>query len=475
MARRGYPRRVTTPQTSTRPARGAELELTVDTLAHGGNGVARLDGYVVFVAGALPGDRVRAVVGKSKRAYAEARAVEILEPSPDRIAPLADHPGAPWQVLAYERQLAVKAEQVGDALRRIGRLEGFEQDPIVPAVEQWRYRNKLEYSFGTGPDGTLVCGFHAPGRFDEILPLDDCLLASERGNAAREQVLGWCREQGLCAWDRRGQGLLRNLVVREGRRTGELQVRLVTSPARSTATVSRPRSTARACSGRRPRGLGESTQGGETKRLERVQAPARAARRPRVPDLARGVLPDQHRDGRGALRRRGRARRRCAGTSASSTSTAASARSASSLAEPRARGGRRGDRRAGRGRRDRQRAPQRDHERARSSPATSGWRCASSSSRRASPTSASSTRRARASPRRSCAGSSRPAPKRIVYVSCNPTTLAPERGPAGRGRLRAAPRAAGRHVPADAAHRVRRAARARADSGGLRPAARRRR
>jgi len=164
---------VTTPQTSTRPARGAELELTVDTLAHGGNGVARLDGYVVFVAGALPGDRVRAVVGKSKRAYAEARTVEILEPSPDRIAPLADHPGVPWQVLSYERQLAVKAEQVGDALRRIGRLEGFEQDPIVPAVEQWRYRNKLEYSFGTGPDGSLVCGFHAPGRFDEILAVGD--------------------------------------------------------------------------------------------------------------------------------------------------------------------------------------------------------------------------------------------------------------------------------------------------------------
>ena len=154
---------------STRPARGAELELTVDTLAHGGNGVARLDGYVVFVAGALPGDRVRAVVGKSKRAYAEARAVEILEPSPDRIAPVADHPGAPWQVLAYERQLEVKAEQVGDALRRIGKLEGFEQEPIVPAVEQWRYRNKLEYSFGTGADGELVCGFHAPGRFDEIV------------------------------------------------------------------------------------------------------------------------------------------------------------------------------------------------------------------------------------------------------------------------------------------------------------------
>jgi 23S rRNA (uracil1939-C5)-methyltransferase len=259
---------VATPPTSTRPARGAELELTVDTLAHGGNGVARLEGYVVFVAGALPGDRVRAVVGKSKRAYAEARAVEILEPSPDRIAPVAHHPGAPWQVLAYDRQLEVKAEQVGDALRRIGRLDGFAQDPIVPAVAQWRYRNKLEYSFGSGPDGTLVCGFHAPGRWDEIVPMDDCLLASERSNAAREQVLGWAREQGLGAWNRRTQqGLLRNLVVREGRRTGELQVRLVTSPG---AIDTDSLVAAVDCEGlfwTRTADLGESTQGGETKRL----------------------------------------------------------------------------------------------------------------------------------------------------------------------------------------------------------------
>ena len=254
--------------TSTRPARGAELELTVDTLAHGGNGVARLDGYVVFVAGALPGDRVRAVVGTSKRAYAEARTVEIHEPSPDRIAPVADHPGAPWQVLSYARQLEVKAEQVQDALTRIGRLEGFELEPIVPAVEQWRYRNKLEYSFGTGPDGALVCGFHAPGRFDEIVALEDCLLASERGNAMREQVLAWCRDQGLRAWDRRdGSGLLRNLVVREGRRTGEMQVRLVTSPG---AIDTEGLAAAVDCEGlfwTQAAGVGETTQGGETKRL----------------------------------------------------------------------------------------------------------------------------------------------------------------------------------------------------------------
>ena len=123
-------------------------------------------------------------------------------------------------MLSYERQLEVKQGQVDDALRRIGKLDGFALEPIVPAVSQWRYRNKLEYSFGTDASGALVCGFHAPGRWDEIVAMDDCLLASERANAAREQIVAWCREQGLTAYDRRsGEGLLRNLVVREGRRT----------------------------------------------------------------------------------------------------------------------------------------------------------------------------------------------------------------------------------------------------------------
>src|SRR3954452_9274349 len=100
------------PATFTRPSRGDVLELTIDSLAHGGNGVARLEGYVVFVAGAFHGDRVRAVVGKSKKAYAEARATETVVPPAARAPPFADHPGAPWQELPYERQLEVKAEQV---------------------------------------------------------------------------------------------------------------------------------------------------------------------------------------------------------------------------------------------------------------------------------------------------------------------------------------------------------------------------
>jgi 23S rRNA (uracil1939-C5)-methyltransferase len=178
---------------------------------------------------------------------------------------VADHPGAPWQVLPYERQLEVKAEQVDEALRRIGRLDGFELEPIVAAEQPWRYRNKLEYSFGTGEDGELVCGFHAPGRWNDIVPMTDCKLASERSNELREQVLAFCRERGLRAWDRRAhRGFLRNLVVREGRRTGQTQVRLITSPGTLDVDALIAAVEADGLWWTQTEDLGESTYGGET-------------------------------------------------------------------------------------------------------------------------------------------------------------------------------------------------------------------
>ncbi|MBJ7342322.1 MAG: class I SAM-dependent RNA methyltransferase, partial [Solirubrobacteraceae bacterium] len=219
----------------TRIDRGDRLEVRIEGLANGGKGIARVAlgerSYVIFVRDTVPGDLVRIEVTKRKRAFAEARPLEMLEPGPDRIEPLADHPGAAWQVLSYERQLEVKSEQVDDALRRIGKLDGFELEAIIPAVEEWRYRNKLEFSFGVEEDGTLCCGFHAPGSWSRILPMDDCLLASEASNRIREAALEVCQEMGLKAYDRRThEGLLRNLVVREGRRTGQIQARIVTSP-----------------------------------------------------------------------------------------------------------------------------------------------------------------------------------------------------------------------------------------------------
>jgi 23S rRNA (uracil1939-C5)-methyltransferase len=224
------------------PRRGERLEVEIDSLAFGGRGIARADGFVVFVAGGLPGDRVLAEVTKGKKRFAEARTVELLRAGADRLPDRCVHggepcPGAPWQGLAYERQLAEKQAQVEDSLRRIGGLDDFEIEPIVGALEEWRYRNKLEYSFGVGHEGSadegIALGFHARGRWDLIVDVDDCKLASEPGNAARNGVREWARMEDLAAYDATARrGVLRNLVVREGRRTGQIQTRLVTTAQR---------------------------------------------------------------------------------------------------------------------------------------------------------------------------------------------------------------------------------------------------
>jgi 23S rRNA (uracil1939-C5)-methyltransferase len=253
-----------------RPRRGDELELRIDRLAYGGAGVARANGYVVFVRDGVPGDRVRARITRSKRSFAEADAVELLEPSPDRLEPLAPHPGAPWQVLPYERQLAEKEAQVRDALERLG---GFEQPPverIVSAEHRLRYRNKVEYSFGADEEHDLVLGFHRRGRFDVIDDVAQDILASERVDELREAVKAWCREEGLSAWDRRGHsGLLRNFVVREGRRTGLFQARVVTSPgAQFRAAELAAAMPADSVLWTRAAGVAETTREGVTERIK---------------------------------------------------------------------------------------------------------------------------------------------------------------------------------------------------------------
>jgi 23S rRNA (uracil1939-C5)-methyltransferase len=177
-------------------------------------------------------------VTKPKKRFAEARTIEVVRASADRLPDVCVHggepcPGAPWQGLPYERQLAYKQEQVADALNRIGNLEGYELEQIVPAAEQWRYRNKLEYSFGEDDDGEATLGFHARGRWDLIVGVEDCHLASEAGNEARNAVRDWARVESIPAYDARARrGVLRNLAVREGRRTGQIQTRLVTAKAR---------------------------------------------------------------------------------------------------------------------------------------------------------------------------------------------------------------------------------------------------
>jgi 23S rRNA (uracil1939-C5)-methyltransferase len=247
------------------------VEVTIESLAHGGAGVGRAEGFVVFVRGVVPGDRVRARIEKAKRSFAEASLVDLLEPSPDRIEPESPHPGAPWQVLPYERQLEEKERQVREALTRLGSFEDPPVEKIVPAAEQWRYRNKVEYSFGEAEDGRLTLGFHRPGRWDVIDSIESDVLASARVDELRQATLAWCREHSLDAYDRHThEGFLRNLVVREGRRTGQLQARLVTSVgelAQDELAVALP------CDSvlwTRIEGVAETTRGGKTKTLKGV-------------------------------------------------------------------------------------------------------------------------------------------------------------------------------------------------------------
>jgi len=211
-----------------------ELDLRIDSLAYGGNGVARLNGFVVFVRRGLPGDTVHAKVTKVKRNHAEATALEVVEAGAPRVdAPCQHYPacgGCRFQDLAYEAQTAAKEAQVADALQRIGRQEGFEFEPIVPAESVFHYRNKLEYSFTAAEDGVAL-GFHRAGRWDEVLDIRRCWLTTDLGNGIREAVKTWANESGLHAYDQEAQeGYLRHLVVREGRNTGQALVVLVTAP-----------------------------------------------------------------------------------------------------------------------------------------------------------------------------------------------------------------------------------------------------
>ncbi len=213
--------------------RDQELELTIDSLAFGGNGVARLDGFVVFVRRGLPGDTVRARVTKVQRRHAEALATEVLSPGPQRVeAPCAHYPacgGCRFQDLAYEAQVATKEQWVRDSLQRLAGLAELPLDPIVPAASQFGYRNKMEYSFAQREDGPTL-GLHKAGRWDEVLQIDKCWLASDTGNAIRNRVREWAREEKLVAYDQEThEGYLRHLMIREGRNTGQALVQLVTN------------------------------------------------------------------------------------------------------------------------------------------------------------------------------------------------------------------------------------------------------
>lgn len=228
--------------------KGETVVLSPDRAAFEGRAVARVESLVVFVDGAVPGDTVRAFVYRKKQQYAEARAVELLAPSPDRAeAPCAHFGvcgGCSWQHMVYRRQCDWKREHVVDAFARIG---GFEDVPVretLPCTETFYYRNKMEYTFGETrwllPDElgvadraaeTFALGLHVPGRYDRILHIDACHLQSPASNAVLAATRSYFLARGAAAFTTRtNMGILRHLVIREGKKTGDRMVFLVTSP-----------------------------------------------------------------------------------------------------------------------------------------------------------------------------------------------------------------------------------------------------
>lgn len=185
--------------------KGDRIELEIERLAFGGQGIAHSDGMVVFVRGAVPGDRVLVTVTRRKPRFADARLIEVLSPSPLRREAVCRHVddcgGCEWQSLEYQAQLRFKQDQVVESLEHIGGLrqgpDGFSVEPILGMEQPWGYRNKMEYSFGEDHDGRLVLGLHRRGSWREIVELDGCRLAPPAIEAAREAVAEACRELGL--------------------------------------------------------------------------------------------------------------------------------------------------------------------------------------------------------------------------------------------------------------------------------------
>lgn len=227
-----------------RPKRGEILSLTIDDLAFGGEGVGRADGYVVFVPGGLPGDRLRVRLVQVRSRFGRGVIEAVEAPSPQRVEAPCPYfgrcGGCRLQHMAYPAQLAYKAKQVADALERLGGLRDVDLRPIIGADETFGYRNKMEFTVARpraprsdplrGGERELVVGLHEADRYDAVLDIERCLLQSDRMNRLLHEARAFFAERGLTVYEQEtGEGLLRFLMLREGKHTGELMTNVVTS------------------------------------------------------------------------------------------------------------------------------------------------------------------------------------------------------------------------------------------------------
>tara|TARA_R110002124_G_scaffold46903_3_gene140220 strand:- start:1033 stop:2439 length:1407 start_codon:yes stop_codon:yes gene_type:complete len=227
--------------------KGEEATLTIESAAFRGKGVARVDGLAVFVYGTTPGDVVKARIIKKKKNYREAKLLEVLEPSPDRIEPKCQHAnvcgGCSWQHVAYATQLEFKGQQVADHITRLGGITDTTIHPALGSEQPFYYRNKMEYSFSNRrwltqneinkdefvDDSGFAAGMHAPGRFDKILNLNECHLQRKESFEILDFVRGYCIEHDIPPFDAmKHEGFMRHLMIRNSYHTNDFMVNLVT-------------------------------------------------------------------------------------------------------------------------------------------------------------------------------------------------------------------------------------------------------
>ena len=207
------------------------LQIKIEAMGNAGEGIGKIDGYPLFVKDALPGDLAEVRVTKVKKTYAFARLERLLEASPERTEPRCPlHRrcgGCQIQALSYEKQLEYKEQRVREDLIRIG---GFADPPVFPVLgmdEPYHYRNKAQFPFGRNREGRIVTGFYA-GRTHTIVPGTDCAIGVPENKQILELILDFMEKHGIAPYDETtGKGLLRHALIRKGFATGELMVCLV--------------------------------------------------------------------------------------------------------------------------------------------------------------------------------------------------------------------------------------------------------
>jgi len=223
--------------------RGVELELEIESLAYGGMGVARINNFVIFVKDAIPGQRVFARIYKKRKGYAEARVQDLLKESKYVAKIRCNHYYicSKVQSLSYDQQIIQKANQVEDVFRRLGGFLQFSLDEKIGAEQIFNYRNKMEFTFSPhrwvlekepeGVDRSFALGLHMTGRYDKILDIHNCHIQPEIGNRILSLARKIClKNPQLRPYDPKTHiGFLRFLMLRFGFNTSDLMVNIVTS------------------------------------------------------------------------------------------------------------------------------------------------------------------------------------------------------------------------------------------------------